>query len=97
MSEPIRILHVLQRMEPAGVQSFLMNIYRCIDRDKIQFDFLVHYTEPQAYDHEIESLGGHVYKLSFREDKNLIKYRHDLSSFFPTTQNTKSFMVIWTA
>ena len=34
MSEPIRVLHVLQRMEAAGVQTLLMNLYREIDRDK---------------------------------------------------------------
>ena len=58
MSEPIRVLHVLQRMEAAGVQTLLMNLYREIDRDKIQFDFLVHYTEPQFFDEEIEKMGG---------------------------------------
>lgn len=82
MNKPIRVLHVLQRMEAAGVQVLLMNIYRNIDRTKVQFDFLVHYTEKQFYDEEIEMLGGHIYRLSVREDYNLIKYCADLNTFF---------------
>lgn len=86
MERPIRILHVLQRMEPAGVQTLLMNIYRNIDREKVQFDFLVHYTEPQFFDEEIEKLGGRIFRLSVREDYNLIKYRRELKKFFKDHQ-----------
>lgn len=53
MQKPIRILHVVQRMEAAGIQNLLMNIYRNIDRTKVQFDFLVHYEEKQFFDDEI--------------------------------------------
>lgn len=82
MGEPIRVLHILQRMEAGGTQALLMNIYRKIDRTKVQFDFLVVYKEKQFYDDEIESMGGHVYKLSFREDLNLPKFQKDLKNFF---------------
>lgn len=54
MGEPIRVLHILQRMEAGGTQALLMNIYRKIDRTKVQFDFLVVYKEKQFYDDEIE-------------------------------------------
>ncbi len=50
MGEPIRVLHILQRMEAGGTQALLMNIYRKIDRTKVQFDFLVVYKEKQFYD-----------------------------------------------
>ena len=80
--EPIRVLHILQRMEQAGVQTLLMNIYKNIDRDKIQFDFLVHYKTPYFFDEEIKKMGGKIYRLSFREDYNIIKYLKDLNSFF---------------
>lgn len=82
MKEVIKVLHVLQRMEPAGVQALLMNIYRHIDREKVQFDFLVHYTAPQFFDKEIEKLGGNLYRLSVREDYNFIKYQKQLHRFF---------------
>ena len=80
--EPIRVLHVLQRMEAGGTQAFLMNLYRNIDRSKVQFDFLVEYSEKQFYDDEIKELGGHVYRATFREDKNLPKFLKYLHRFF---------------
>ncbi len=80
--KPTRVLHLLQRMEPAGVQTFLMNLYRKIDKTKVQFDFLVHYKEENFYDNEVTELGGQVYKLSVREDYNLSRYKRELRSFF---------------
>lgn len=82
MDEPIRVLHVLQRMEAGGTQAFLMNLYRNIDRSKVQFDFLVEYSEKQFYDDEIEALGGRVYRSTFREDKNLPRFIAFLRDFF---------------
>lgn len=41
----------------------LMNYYRHMDREKVQFDFLVHRRERAAYDDEIEALGGNIYRL----------------------------------
>ncbi len=82
--QPIRILQIVPNMHAAGLETLIMNLYRNIDRTKIQFDFLVHYTEKCFYDDEIESMGGHIYRLSFREDGNIIKYLKDLNAFFKT-------------
>lgn len=76
--EPIRILHVLQRMEAGGTQALLMNIYRNIDRSKVQFDFLVEYPSKQFYDDEIISLGGKIYYTNVRNDYNILKFEHQL-------------------
>ena len=40
MGEPIRVLHILQRMEAGGTQALLMNIYRKIDRTKNSFTMM---------------------------------------------------------
>lgn len=82
MKEPIRVLIVNYKMQCAGIESFIMNVYRNIDKEKVQFDFLVHYSELQFYDKEIEELGGNIYRLSVREDNNIIKYFRDLKRFF---------------
>lgn len=50
-------------MERGGLESMIMNYYRHIDREKVQFDFLVHRQERAAFDDEIESLGGRIYRL----------------------------------
>lgn len=74
MNKPIRVLHVLQRMEAGGTQALLMNIYREIDRTKVQFDFLVEYPNEQFYDKEIKELGGRIYYTNVRKDFNIPKF-----------------------
>lgn len=82
MSDPIRILMINSKMQCAGIENFIMNYYRNIDRDRVQFDFLVHYKERQHFDDEIEKMGGKIYRLSIREDFNILRYIHELISFF---------------
>lgn len=91
-SEQLRILIVDGKLICGGVESFLMNIYRHLDRSKIQFDFLVHYKERFFYDDEVEKLGGKIYRLSFRNDKNLLKYQKDLKNFFI---KHKEYQIVW--
>ena len=54
----IRILQCVNDMHRAGLETMLMNYYRNIDRNEIQFDFLTHRSNRSDYDDEIESLGG---------------------------------------
>ena len=44
----IRILQVVTYMGRGGLESMIMNYYRHIDREKVQFDFLVHRQERAA-------------------------------------------------
>ena len=74
MQKPIRVLHILQRMEAGGTQTLLMNIYRNIDRSKVQFDFLVEYPNKEFYDDEIVELGGNIYYSNVRNDFNIFKF-----------------------
>ncbi len=59
----VRVLHFVSRMDRAGQETFLMNVYRNINRDNIKFVFLC--TSPQKgdYDEEIKALGGDIYVL----------------------------------
>ncbi|GAA4274197.1 glycosyltransferase family 1 protein [Aquimarina gracilis] len=58
-----RVLQVFTVMNRGGAESMIMNYYRKIDKNKIQFDFLVHRKERGAFDDEIESLGGKIYRF----------------------------------
>lgn len=75
MEKPIRILHVLQRMEAGGTQALLMNLYRKIDKSKIQFDFLVEYPDKQFYDEEVIKLGGKIFYTNVRNDFNIFRFQ----------------------
>lgn len=63
MKNNVRILHVFDKMDRGGAETFIMNIYRTINREKIQFDFVVFQKEKGDYDEEIDALGGHIYHL----------------------------------
>lgn len=82
MSEPIRVLQVVTLMERAGLESRIMDIYRNLDRSKIQFDFLTHRMEDGDYDDEIKSMGGLVYHIPSIKPWNLLGYINNLNSFF---------------
>lgn len=61
---PIRVLHETVIMDPGGIEGLLMNVYRHIDRNKVQFDFMVHRPDHAFYEDEIESLGGRIYRTA---------------------------------
>ena len=62
--EQIRILHVVSSLNTgSGVMGVIMNYYRNINRDKVQFDFLYFYQTPSAFEREIKDLGGNTYYL----------------------------------
>lgn len=55
-----------------------MSVFRRIDREKIQFDFIVHSLENDLYREEIENLGGRIFILDRLNFKNPLKYIRDL-------------------
>jgi len=78
---PIRVLHCIHSMNRGGAETFIMNVYRKIDRSRVQFDFLLHNPEPGDYDEEIRQLGGHIYYAPSRRD-GIIENRRALNRFF---------------
>lgn len=60
---PIRILHIGLTATPGGMESFVLNYYRHIDRSQFQFDFVDIYGAGLAYAEEIKSLGGRIFTL----------------------------------
>jgi glycosyltransferase involved in cell wall biosynthesis len=59
-TQPIRILHVVGAMNRAGIETWLMQVLRNLDRPGFAMDFLVHTTAACAYDPEIRSLGSRL-------------------------------------
>ncbi len=79
---PIRVLHVFGRTDMGGAENRIMDLYRHIDRNVIQFDFMVHTKDRCYFDDEIESLGGHVYRVSRYNVKNHFAYKQEWEKFF---------------
>lgn len=78
----IRVLQCVNNMHRAGLETMLMNYYRNIDRDKLQFDFLVHRQERSDYDDEIESMGGRIYRAPRLYPQNYPAYFSYMKKFF---------------
>ena len=80
MSEPIRVAQVVGKMVGGGVEQVVMNYYRHIDRDRVQFDFLVDSDSTLVPRAEIESLGGRVFEVP--PYQRPVAYRRELVRLF---------------
>lgn len=65
----IRVLQVIGSLGYAGVETVVMNYYRHIDRDKVQFDFVTCSEKPERFDNEITNMGGVIHRLPSRSRK----------------------------
>lgn len=75
-----------------GIESFLMNYYKNINRARFHFDFLCNTYNKIAYEDEILSLGGKTFHFTARRD-NPIRFYHELKSFFE--MHAKEYDAIW--
>lgn len=80
----IRVLHMIATLDVGGTQTMMMNIYRCIDREKLQFDFIIDHPEETYFVPEIERMGGRVYTLAGFHGTNAGEIRRDWNNFFYT-------------
>ena len=91
LNTPIRILHVIGAMNRGGAETMIMNLYRHIDRSKVQFDFVEHAKEA-VFDNEIRQLGGRIYRCPRFVGVNYMTYRRWWKSFFH--RNSRIYPVI---
>lgn len=81
-TEPIRVLQVVGRMDRGGIETMIMNQYRNIDREKVQFDFLAHFGREAAYNDEIRAMGGRIYEMPALRDENRVFFWRFFSYLF---------------
>ena len=80
MNYPIRIAHIVGKMGSGGVEAVIMNYFRYIDKNKVQFDFIVDEGSTLPCRKEIESLGGRVIVVPPYE--KIIEYLKELKKVF---------------
>ncbi|MBQ8877336.1 MAG: glycosyltransferase family 1 protein [Lachnospiraceae bacterium] len=90
MNQPIRILHVFGGMNLGGAESRIMDLYRHIDRGRVQFDFLVHTAQEGYFDKEIKELGGRIYRVPRFRLYNYFAYRKACKKFFEKNHDFKA-------
>ena len=78
----MRVLQTGLTSNPGGVESFIMNVYRHIDRKRIQFDFLIKHGTQIAYEEDIKKLGGRIFPVYYGRKENLWKHYHEIKALF---------------
>lgn len=68
----IRVLHIMRSLDAGGIGTFIMNVYREIDRSNIQFDFAITQDGMGEYGEEILKLGGNIYFISKFGNRNIL-------------------------
>lgn len=88
----VRVLVFGMTENPGGIESVIMNYYRNLDREKVQFDFLCNSYNKIAYEDEVLAMGATTYHITARS-VNPIKYRRELSKVFK--ENADKYDAIW--
>lgn len=101
--EPIRIAHIMGKWLGGGVESVVMNYYRNIDRNKVQFDFICDDDSKYIPKEEIEKLGGKIilippYQKPFEYHKELKRVlKEGKYKIVHSHINTLSVFSLWAA
>ena len=85
-----RLLCIVSSMDAGGAETFLMKIYRELDKTKYQLDFCVSKNKPGYFDKEIRELGGKMYYV-VPKSKNLFKNFFSIKKI--VSQNKYSYVL----
>ncbi len=78
----VRVLQIFTILNRGGAETNIMNYYRHLDRSAVHFDFLVHRPETGAYEAEIRSLGGEIFRLPPINPFKIHSYKAAVKKFF---------------
>lgn len=85
----LRVLQYIGALQIGGSQSFIMEMYRKVDKTKIQFDFVIFPNDKDGLKNEIESMGGIVYESPQYNGRNHRAYRKWWNDFLHTHKEYK--------
>lgn len=74
MNKQIRVLHVFANLNRGGAESRTIELYRAVNKEKVQFDFVVH-SENGYFEEEILSMGGRIHRLKKPSLQNMWLYK----------------------
>ena len=89
-----RILHIIGKMDRAGAETMLMNLYRNIDRSKVQFDFVTFTNEKGDYDDEIQMMGGKIIPIVASNSFDRMIKLYQFLKFNPEYQTVHSHVLL---
>lgn len=71
---PHRVLIMGMSGNKGGIETFIIELYKSIDKSKVQFDFLTTHSSI-AFEKEIGIMGGRVHKISSQRGNRLMLYK----------------------
>lgn len=80
--KPIKVLHVFGFFDKGGAESMAMNLFKNIDRDKVEFGFVVHGEAVGANEKEVLEAGAEVFRVPEYTGKNHFQYREAWKKIF---------------
>lgn len=80
----VKVLQVIGSLYLGGSQTMVMNLYRNIDRNKMQFDFIIDHTVDMDFEEEIKRLGGKIYIMPTFKGYNIGEVVKAWNRFFAT-------------
>ena len=100
-----RMLCIVGGMNAGGAETFLMKVYRALDKSQYQMDFAVAIKDKGFYDDEILSMGGKIFHIvpksegflkNFFDIKRIVK-ENDYKSVLRTSQHSLSALELLAA
>ena len=82
MNEPIRVLHMIGSLNIGGSQAMVVNLYKNIDRNKVQFDFVIDHPSETYFKETVESMGAKVFEMPNFRGANFIQIKKAWNKFF---------------
>ena len=73
-----RLLCIIGNMNAGGAETFLIKMYRSIDRSNYQMDFCINTPNECFYEDEIKTLGGKIYRIPAKS-QSLKAFKNGLS------------------
>ena len=92
MEEAKRVLCLVSSMNAGGAETFLMKVYRKLDKTKYQMDFCVNSTQKGFYDDEIREMGGKIFTIPSKSE-NLEGFRAGLSDVVRSNRYKRVFRI----
>lgn len=77
VKKTVRVLQIIGLACGGGVESVVLNYYRNIDKDKVQFDFVVHKHPLKSFVDEAEKYGGRIYEVT-AYTKNIFAFTYEI-------------------
>ena len=78
----IRVLQMIGSLNVGGSQTMIMNIYRNIDRTKMQFDFVLDHPAETYFAEDVKSMGAKIYTMPMFNGANAAEVKREWDNFF---------------